>query len=211
MKTRTRPTKDDAAPASSSQCRAPAPSRTPASSALCTHRRRTFCTAALLPCPGAQGEPLRPIHHAVDLAIKPWLNRAVSAHLVARCLRYAAVQTRRRLSSDHRAMTVVFQVLLPFACSLPRLTTTCLCPIAIVGFVPSPWLRCRRFARAHHHRVNAMFFLAGLTHLRGGARRPFCLTCAHTHARKWASTPVQKPQDSPLCHPCRTSLRSTLM
>jgi hypothetical protein len=131
MKTRTRPTKDDAAPASSSQCRAPAPSRTPASSALCTHRRRTFCTAALLPCPGAQGEPLRPIHHAVDLAIKPWLNRALSAHLVARCLHYAAVQTRRRLSSDHRAMPAVFQVLLPFACVLSRLTTTCLCPIAM--------------------------------------------------------------------------------
>jgi hypothetical protein len=103
----------------------------PCISALPTHRRRTFCTAALLPCPGTQGEPLRPIHHAVDPAIKPWLNRAVSSHLVAHCLRCAAAQTRRRLSAGHRAMSAVFQVLLSSMCALPCLTTTYLCLIAM--------------------------------------------------------------------------------
>jgi hypothetical protein len=77
VKPRTGPAKDDAVPASSSPCRTPAQSRTPASSTLRPLRRCTILTAASSSRPRARGELHHPRRCAVDPAIEPRLNRAL--------------------------------------------------------------------------------------------------------------------------------------
>jgi hypothetical protein len=54
------------------------------------------------------------------------------------------------------------------------------CRAHVVGVVPSPWLCRRRFARTHHHRAEALFFLVEPVHAHSRARevvrRRMCLT-----------------------------------
>jgi hypothetical protein len=107
----------------------------------------------------------------------------------------------------------------PPSCALPRLPSTCLCPIVVRML--SALCHCHGCAAdvlPAHTTVGLAPVLPdrtsahkARTHPRGSCS--ICLTYTRTHAREWASTPVQTPQflslcrPAPPCCPCLTTAR----
>jgi hypothetical protein len=88
----------------------PIPSWSTAATVL--HPPRRALHRCLVIASGALVSTTTPHHRAVDPTFEPWLNRAVRARLVARCMHVcplpsrAGAQTRRRLRAGHRAEPV---------------------------------------------------------------------------------------------------------